>query len=121
LYEEIGLEFDYHDSSQESGKSRQIAASNLRVVTSWQDNLREVQVELHMKGQSASVRDLRYERDNLQLRVGRLEAMIAANRRSPILWGLRTFLDKNLQLLLPVVLMLVGGWAIYDCFGGAAG
>lgn len=121
LYQQIGLEFDYYDSNQQSGRSRPIAACNLRIVTSWKSNIREVQVEEHMKEQDAAVASLRYERDNLQQRVDRLEAEVVAHRRSPILWGLRTFLDKNLHLLLPVGLILAGVWALYDRFGGSAG
>jgi hypothetical protein len=116
-YDQMGFIFDYTDPEHRTGRSRPMPASDLKVVNTWEKNMTEMSVPEYIKHLCAQVQYHQDGKANAEGARDRLAAELAATRRSPLLWGLRTFMSKPTNLL-GFAGVLIGLWGLYEALGG---
>lgn len=89
VYEQLQLVFDFDDeSTRAAGQSRPMPAAALRVVNTWQQNLKVVDVREHIAGLLRQAADMQMRSRWLQRDHAEMDAQLAAARRHPIFWAL---------------------------------
>lgn len=82
FYQRFGIEFDFSDDQGISGSSRPMRVSDLKLVTSWKENITEIDTLAYIKEQKISLANLQSNYENSQRQ---LKTLYEAQRH-PFKW-----------------------------------
>lgn len=111
FYEQFGLEFDYDDHGQQSGRSKPMLAKELNLVSNWKQNITEHEVfdylgaVLHANEEAAS--NLAWQAREIE----RLRARVEHTEARPLRWALKTLVCRHTGLVGGVILLAFFGFS----------